>query len=337
MAADLKVRVQGPDGMVEMTFGAGATLGELKERIAAEMAIAPAAQGLRAGFPPAPLAAGPDAPLTDVLGGAARVLVTRLAGAAAGPSAPAASASSSNRRKQQQPKRLVPPPAGGPPAGGGAPAGDAAEEGRGTSASRKRAVAAAAAAIDADDDDDDDAPSGVDPLALTMEAERKKAGGAKAGKEGGAKKPRAPKRLSAEKLATAYYLGPGNALQRAASGGGGTGDFLTEHGMAEHRTAAIGAGKYELVPRGNSLSATFRGVRKAVTEEVQLLDRAELGVVVRAIAARGSSSRGRRGGSMHLLAVKEMAVRSPDLLWSMAHEFGGDVKAGVEALLAEEA
>ena len=84
------------------------------------------------------------------------------------------------------------------------------------------------------------------------------------------------KRLSAEKLATAYYLGPGNALQRAASGGGGTGDFLTEHGMAEHRTAAIGAGKYELVPRGNSLSATFRGVRKAVTEEVQLLDRAEL-------------------------------------------------------------
>ena len=337
MAADLKVRVQGPDGMVEMTFGAGATLGELKERIAAEMAIAPAAQGLRAGFPPAPLAAGPDAPLTDVLGGAARVLVTRLAGAAAGPSAPAASASSSNRRKQQQPKRLVPPPAGGPPAGGGAPAGDAAEEGRGTSASRKRAVAAAAAAIDADDDDDDDAPSGVDPLALTMEAERKKAGGAKAGKEGGAKKPRAPKRLSAEKLATAYYLGPGNALQRAASGGGGTGDFLTEHGMAEHRTAAIGAGKYELVPRGNSLSATFRGVRKAVTEEVQLLDRAELGVVVRAVAARGSSSRGRRGGSMHLLAVKEMAVRSPDLLWSMAHEFGGDVKAGVEALLAEEA
>ena len=170
-----------------------------------------------------------------------------------------------------------------------------------------------------------------------MEAERKKVGGAKAGKEGGAKKPRAPKRLSAEKLATAYYLGPGNALQRAASGGGGTGDFLTEHGMAEHRTAAIGAGKYELVPRGNSLSATFRGVRKAVTEEVQLLDRAELGVVVRAIAARGSSSRGRRGGSMHLLAVKEMAVRSPDLLWSMAHEFGGDVKAGVEALLTEEA
>ena len=44
MAADLKVRVQGPDGMVEMTFGAGATLGELKERIASLGAVQHCAQ-----------------------------------------------------------------------------------------------------------------------------------------------------------------------------------------------------------------------------------------------------------------------------------------------------
>ena len=57
---------------------------------------------------------------------------------------------------------------------------------------------------------------------------------------------------------------------------------------------------------------------------------------MRAIEARGSSSRGRRGGSLHLLAAREMAMRSPAVLWSVAHEFGGDVEGGVAALLHDE-
>ena len=66
------------------------------------------------------------------------------------------------------------------------------------------------------------------------------------------------------------------------------------------------------------------------------LSRDELRTFVRAIEARGTSSRGRRGGSLHLLAPREMATRSPAVLWSMAHEFGGDVEAGVAALRQQD-
>jgi hypothetical protein len=72
-----------------------------------------------------------------------------------------------------------------------------------------------------------------------------------------------------------------------------------------------------------------------VSEEVQLLCRDELRIFVRAIEARGTSSRGRRGGSLHLLAPREMAGRSPAVLWSLAHEFGGDVEGGVATLLRD--
>ena len=49
-------------------------------------------------------------------------------------------------------------------------------------------------------------------------------------------------------------------------------------------------------------------------------------------SVRGSSSRGR--ASSHLLSLREMATRSPALLWSLALAFDGDVEGGVRQLQA---
>jgi len=146
------------------------------------------------------------------------------------------------------------------------------------------------------------------------------------------------KAKSCEQLALEYYHGPGSALQQAARGGGTSGDFLTEHGTIEMRISALVSGKYELeiLPgKYPQLHASFKGVRKQVVDTVQYLDTDQLKQVVRAIATRGTTSRG-RGGSSHLLKPREMAARSPSLLWSMAHAFGGDVDGGVAMLLSAE-
>ena len=49
-----------------------------------------------------------------------------------------------------------------------------------------------------------------------------------------------------------------------------------------------------------------------------------------ALATRGSSSRAR--ATNHLLSLREMATRSPALLWSLALAFDGDVEGGVRQL-----
>ncbi|MEC7300920.1 MAG: hypothetical protein VXW43_19885, partial [Pseudomonadota bacterium] len=69
--------------------------------------------------------------------------------------------------------------------------------------------------------------------------------------------------LTPEQLAGDYYTSSGSAVSAAVRGGGGTsGDFLSEHGMIEHRVAALRAGKYALeafppVGKGKSACATL--------------------------------------------------------------------------------
>ena len=59
-------------------------------------------------------------------------------------------------------------------------------------------------------------------------------------------KARAPKAKTAEQIASEYFLGANSAMPSAARGGGGTRDFLTEHGAIEHRVSALQAHRYAL-------------------------------------------------------------------------------------------
>ena len=139
---------------------------------------------------------------------------------------------------------------------------------------------------------------------------------------------------SAEQLAADYYTSDGSAIGAAVRGGGNrTGDFLSEHGMIEHRVKALSTGKYDLVvtePKGKGcavVAASFQAVRKRVCEHVQLLSKDELVAFLAALHRRGSS---RRSASMgHLLTPEAMAARSPAVLWSVVHAFDGDVHGGV--------
>ena len=115
--------------------------------------------------------------------------------------------------------------------------------------------------------------------------------------------------------------------------------------MIEHRVTALRSRKYELVvnpPQGKgknacaSVTASFKAVRKQVSETVQLLTREELVSFVHALGQRGSSRSRGGGGASHLLKPEAMASRSAAILWSVAFVFDGDVVRGVEEL-AEEA
>ena len=80
---------------------------------------------------------------------------------------------------------------------------------------------------------------------------------------------------------------------------------------------------------------SFKGVRNQMHESVQWLSRDEMREVLRLLASRGSSSRRTASAASHLLAPREMAARSPAMLWSLAHEFYGDIAGGVDALQVE--
>ena len=303
----------------------------------------------------------------------ARVLVRRSAaapspGVATGGGSPAAAGSSSaaagaggGRRKPQVVRRL--PEGSAPPRDVGG-SGDGAAGGS-SSGGGEPAAAGGGADEPEDDSDGDDAPAGgkkrkaaVDPLALTLKAEaerqKKSKGGGSGGNGGGnggggngGGASAAPavkvKGRSPEQIAIDYYTSTGTALGAAVSfGGGSTGDFLSEHGMIEHRVAAIKSGRYEVAvhpPRGKgksavaTITASFKAVRKQVSETVQLLSRDDLVAFSRALLLRGSSRS--RGSNAHLLKLEPMAARSPAVLWSCAVAFGGDVSGGIEALLAE--
>ena len=80
----------------------------------------------------------------------------------------------------------------------------------------------------------------------------------------------------------------------------------------------------------SQLQATFKATRKSVCETVQLLREEQIRAVLVALATRGSSSRAR--ATNHLLSLREMATRSPALLWSLALAFDGDVERGARQL-----
>ena len=144
------------------------------------------------------------------------------------------------------------------------------------------------------------------------------------------------KAKTAEQIATAYYHAGSSGSALAARG-----DFLTEHGMIEHRVAALGSRKYTIDgvaaqgKGGARLEVSFKGVRNQMHESVQWLSRDEMREVLRLLASRGSSSRRTASAASHLLAPREMAARSPAMLWSLAHEFYGDIAGGVDALQVE--
>ena len=319
-----QVRVQGPDGATTLDLGDDVTIAQLREAIATATGIAAASQELRGGFPPTLISAADNALLSSAVGaGPARIHVR-----------PPATAGAGGGRKKAQPVRRVEGEAG--------PSNLAAAAAAGAAQKRDRE--------DSDDgsvDDDGlgDVGGSADPLAATMAAERAVSGkkAAKIGKAAAPQRVAKVRARSAEEVAREYFLGSGGALSSAAKGGGKTGDFLTDHGMIEHRVHAVSSAAYELTvlpPKGGKgmtqLAASFKGVRKQVCEVVQLLDAAELREVVRALAARGSSSRG-RAASGNLLNLQAMATRSPTVLWSVVHAFGGDVEGGVAALAAPNA
>ena len=315
------VRVQGPEGSQSLELAADATVGDLKDAIADKLGIPPAAQTLLTGFPPSTLTADDTAALAATLGSAPRVLVRRAAG-----SAPAAPAASSNRRKPATVQRVAPGTSARDaelPAPAPAAAAAAASSSSSAAASSSSAAAAPKRARDGDDDDGESAiPASLRPASG---AERKKQAKAKA-----------PKAKTAEQIATAYYHAGSSGSALAARG-----DFLTEHGMIEHRVAALGSRKYTIDgvaaqgKGGARLDVSFKGVRNQMHESVQWLSRDEMREVLRLLASRGSSSRRTASAASHLLAPREMAARSPAMLWSLAHEFYGDIAGGVDALQVE--
>ena len=93
----------------------------------------------------------------------------------------------------------------------------------------------------------------------------------------GGPKAKAPKAKTAEQIATAYYHAGSSGSALAARG-----DFLTEHGMIEHRVAALGSRKYTIDgvaaqgKGGARLDVSFKGVRNQMHESVQWLSRDEM-------------------------------------------------------------
>ena len=311
----LMVRVQGPAGNYTVSVPRDAPMSVLREQITIVTGIAANAQELLVGFPPQALDAADAAQASTVLGGdGARVLVRAAA-------ATAAAGGGGGRKKPQVVRRIVD---GVVPRDLPAPAPVAAQAAVAASAAGPLGAAAAADDVANDDDDDDDdepraavaagAAAGgsrkrkkADPLALTLAREKASqvggagsaagaaGGGGAGGGGGGAGTAAAPPKVkgrTAEQLAADYYSSSGSAMGAAARGGGRTTDFLSEHGMIEHRTAALASVSFVLAPippKGKGcpvLSATFKAVRKSVCEHVQLLSRDELKDFLRVLSTK---------------------------------------------------
>ncbi|KAL1499792.1 hypothetical protein AB1Y20_012477 [Prymnesium parvum] len=310
----MELRVQSPSGLTHLTLPESATFAHLKAALTAQLSIPASEQELCTGFPPRPIPASDAEPLALSLQSGTRLLVRRTA--APPPPRPA------GRRKPTNVRRLTPPaaaasssdpPSPSPAAAAAAASSEppspppaAASSSDPPPAKKSRRVAA------------DERSGEADPLAHTLRG-----------------KAAAPRRASSvESLARAYALGEG-AL--GASRGGRTCDFLSEHGMIEHRVSAVAARQYVLqldeARAGGTLHAEFKAVRRVVRESVPRLRRDELHALLACLRARGSS---RRGNSFaHLLSLREMASRSAAVLWSFVHEFGGDVEGGVATLMSE--
>ena len=337
----MQIRLQSSAATTEVSLPSDATLGDLRAEVTSSLKLL--APDLRAGFPPALLTGDDSQELAQLLGGggSARVIVS---------GGSAAAASSSSRRKQTNVVRnaAAAHPADAPARTGGD--GTRPEFSREKGSKRKGVKKGSTS-----DPLEDWEP---EKLARVMQSERDAAGGSnhtsKRSKGGSdatsekpkppaskraAAKPRAPKRHSIEEMATGYYCGPSSALALAARGGGGSGDFLSEHANIEYRLDAISSGRFVVAVSegGQELQVTFRALRRDVCETVQALNKQELAEMVTRIGKRGgTSSRGRASSSRHLLTAREMSKRSPALFWSLAHEFDQNVERAVDQLLAED-
>ena len=277
------VRVQGPGPAITLSFEDGATLDDLRQRIASsELAIPASLQELRVGFPPQVLGAAGSALISSELGSSARVLVKSNGGSAetsggvGGGSSGGASSSPAKAgggRKKAAVQRVQ----------DGANPRDV--QARADAVAAATAAQRAAAAQEAEDLLDsegrgkrartqqrflspeesaaellgEDAPKprkraskpaaapAAEPADADSDAEppASKASGKASTKAAGKGSGRAAKAKTAEQIAQEYFLGANSASK--APGRSGTTAYLTDLGTIEHRAEAVKQRKYELL------------------------------------------------------------------------------------------
>ena len=278
------VRVQGPGPAITLSFEDGATLDDLRERIASsELAIPASLQELRVGFPPQVLGAAGSALISSELGSSARVLVkstggsAETSGGAGGGSSGGASSSPAKAgggRKKAAVQRVQ----------DGANPRDV--QARADAVAAATAAQRAAAAQEAEDLLDsegrgkrartqqrflspeesaaellgEDAPKprkraskpaaapAAEPADADSDAEppvSKASGKASTKAAAGKGSGRAAKAKTAEQIAQEYFLGANSASK--APGRSGTTAYLTDLGTIEHRAEAVKQRKYELL------------------------------------------------------------------------------------------
>ena len=278
------VRVQGPGAAITLSFEDGATLDDLRQRIASsELAIPTSLQELRVGFPPQVLGAAGSALISSELGSSARVLVkstggsAETSGGAGGGSSGGASSSPAKAgggRKKATVQRVQ----------DGANPRDV--QARTDAAAAAAAAQRAAAAQEAEDLQNqegrgkrartqqrfltpeesaaellgEDAPAprkrapkpatapAAEPSDADSDAEppASKAPGKAASKGAGkAPAPGKAKLKTAEQIAQEYFLGANSASKQP--GRAGTTAYLTDLGTIEHRAEAVRRRKYELL------------------------------------------------------------------------------------------
>ena len=280
------VRVQGPGAAITLSFEDGATLDDLRQRIASsELAIPASLQELRVGFPPQVLGAAGSGLISSELGSSARVLVkstggsAETSGGAGGGSSGGASSSPAKAgggRKKAQVQRVQ----------DGANPRDV--QARADAVAAATAAQRAAAAQDAEDLENqegrgkrartqqrfltpeesaaellgEDAPAprkrapkpaaapAAEPSDADSDAEppASKASGKAAAKAPGKASGRAAKAKTAEQIAQEYFLGANSASKQP--GRSGTTAYLTDLGTIEHRAEAVKQRKYELLEVG---------------------------------------------------------------------------------------
>ena len=278
------VRVQGPGAAITLSFEDGATLDDLRQRIASsELAIPASLQELRVGFPPQVLGAAGSGLISSEVGSSARVLVkstggsAETSGGAGGGSSGGASSSPAKAgggRKKAAVQRVQ----------DGANPRDV--QARADAVAAATAAQRAAAAQEAEDLLDsegrgkrartqqrflspeesaaellgEDAPKprkraskpaaapAAEPADADSDAEppvSKASGKASAKAASGKGSGRAAKAKTAEQIAQEYFLGANSASK--APGRSGTTAYLTDLGTIEHRAEAVKQRKYELL------------------------------------------------------------------------------------------
>lgn len=328
----MRLRVQSAAGLSDLDLPDGSSFADLKSTLASLLAIPVAAQELCTGFPPRPIVAADADLVSFALESGTRLIVKSSQGAE-----PLAS-TGSGRRKPTAVRRLQ--DGINPITGGALPAATETDQAAlastssaaAPSGSQKRKCNAPSSGTsrggggdssDGTGDDEGDA----DPLAHTLKSRN---GSGKAASGGTRCK-------SIDKISSEYFNGSGSAIDAAR--GGKTTDFLSEHGMIEHRVTALSTKNFELTPlptrgKGNGqLRAEFKAVKKQVSECVQRLSRDELKALLRSLQSRGSRRRNDR--FTHLLVPREMAARSAAVFWSFVYEFSGDIEGGIAALMGE--